>query len=73
VRGFFATLEYEPTDRHPFATKAEAQTAVFRFVEGSSDPSRRHSSIGHLPPAEFEAARRSDRTPNKHIQTETCP
>ena len=37
---FFATLECELIDRHRFATKAEAQIAVFRFIEGFYNPSR---------------------------------
>ena len=35
---FFATLECELIDRHRFTTKAEAQIAVFRFIEGVSQP-----------------------------------
>ena len=52
---FFATLECELIDRHRFATRTEAQIAVFRFIEGFYNPSRRHSSIGYLSPMEFEA------------------
>jgi putative transposase len=63
---FFATLECELIDRHRSATKAEAQIAAFGFVEGFSNPSRRRSSIGHLPPNEFEAAHQPD-----HAQTDT--
>ena len=37
---FFATLECELIDQPRFATKAEAQIAVFRFVEGFYKPSR---------------------------------
>ena len=53
---FFATLECELIDRHRFATRTEAQIAVFRFIEKFYNPSRRHSSIGYLSPMEFEAA-----------------
>ena len=53
---FFATLECELIDRHRFASRAEAQIAVFRLIEGFYNPSRRHSSIGYMSPAEFEAA-----------------
>ena len=54
---FFATLECELIDRHRFADRAAAQIAVFRFIEGFHNPSRRHSSIGCMSPAEFEATR----------------
>ena len=70
---FFATLECELIDRHRFASKAEAQIAVFRFIEGFYNPSRRHSSIGYLSPAEFEAARQTDRAPMGTPKPETCP
>jgi putative transposase len=53
---FFATLECELIARHRFASRAEAQIAVFRFIEGFYNPSRRHSSIGYLSPMELEAA-----------------
>lgn len=61
---FFATLECELIDRHRFASRAEAQIAVFRFIEGFYNPSRRHSSIGYMSPAEFEAVHKS-----AHAQT----
>jgi len=48
----FATLECEMIERHQFATRAEAQIAVFRFTKGFYDASRRHSSVGCLSPAE---------------------
>ncbi|PWJ21400.1 putative transposase [Jannaschia seohaensis] len=70
---FFATLECELIDRHRFATKAEAQIAVFRFIEGFYNPSRRYSSIGYLSPAEFEAAHQPDRAPTATPKPETCP
>ena len=70
---FFATLECELIDRHRFATKAEAQISVFRFIVGFYNPSRRHSSIGYLSPVEFEAARQSDRAQMGTPKPKTCP
>ena len=70
---FFATLECELIDRHRFASKAEAQIAVFRFIEGFYNPSRRHSSIGFLSPIEFEAAHQPDRAREGTAQPETRP
>jgi putative transposase len=70
---FFATLECELIDRHRFTTKAKAQIAVFRFIEGFYNPSRRHSSIGYLSPTEFEAAHQSNRAPAGTAKPETCP
>ncbi len=51
---FFATLECELLDRRSFRTQAEARLAVFDFIEGWYNPSRRHSGLGYLSPLEFE-------------------
>ena len=52
---FFATLECELLDRSRFRTTAEAELAVFDFIEGFYNTKRRHSSIGYLAPTVFEA------------------
>ena len=51
---FFATLECELIDRSRFATRREAELAIFDFIEGFYNTRRRHSSIGYVSPAEFE-------------------
>jgi putative transposase len=51
---FFATLECELLQRRKFATKAEARMAVFIFIEGWYNPSRRHSALGYRSPIDFE-------------------
>lgn len=51
---FFATLECELLQRRSFRTKAEAKMAVFAFVEGWYNPSRRHSALGYKSPADYE-------------------
>jgi len=60
---FFATLECELLDRRRFKSQAEARMAVFEFIEGFYNPTRRHSSIGYLSPIEYEkrAAQNIDR------------
>lgn len=52
---FFATLECELLDRRRFRSQAEVRMAVFHFIEGFYNPTRRHSSLGYLSPIEFEA------------------
>jgi putative transposase len=52
---FFATLECELLDRSRFRTTTEAELAVFDFIEGFYNTKRRHSSIGYVAPAVFEA------------------
>lgn len=51
---FFATLECELLDRVRFADRAEAELAVFDFIEGFYNTHRRHSAIGNLAPVTFE-------------------
>lgn len=51
---FFATLECELLSRRKFATRSEAQLAVFDYIEGWYNSRRRHSGLGYLSPADFE-------------------
>jgi putative transposase len=55
AESFFGTLECELLDRYSFRTPDEARRAVFRYIEGWYNPRRRHSSLGYLSPAKFEA------------------
>jgi putative transposase len=54
TESFFATLECELLDRSRFATRSQARTAVFDFIEGFYNQRRRHSTLGYLSPAEYE-------------------
>jgi putative transposase len=56
---FFATLECELIDRRRFRSHREARMAVFPFIEGVYNPSRRHSALGYLSPIEYQ--RKHDR------------
>ncbi len=51
---FFATLECELLNRRKFKTQAEAKMAIFEFIEGWYNPTRRHSGIDYLSPMEYE-------------------
>jgi putative transposase len=51
---FFATLECELLARRRFETRAEARMAIFEFIEGWYNPTRRHSGLGRISPVEFE-------------------
>ena len=51
---FFATLECELLDRQKFHTKAEARMAIFQFIEGWYNPTRRHSALGYKSPINYE-------------------
>ena len=39
---------------HRFRSHSEARMAVFQFIEGFYNPSRRHSALGYLSPIEYE-------------------
>jgi len=54
AESFFATLECELLDRKRFQAPAEAQRAIFAWIEAWYNRTRRHSSIGYLSPDEFE-------------------
>ena len=51
---FFATLGCELLDRDRFRSQAEARMAVFEFIEGWYNPSRRHSGVDYLSPLNYE-------------------
>lgn len=51
---FFATLECELLARMHFPTTAEAERAVFEFIEGWYNPHRRHSALNNISPMRYE-------------------
>ncbi len=60
---FFATLECELLDRSTFRTPTEARLGVFDFLEGFYNQRRRHSALGQISPARFEALHRAQLQP----------
>lgn len=54
AESFFATLETELLDRTSFATRDQARSEVFDYIEGFYNPTRRHSAIGYHSPADYE-------------------
>jgi putative transposase len=53
MESFFATLKAEWLD-HRYATRAEARSAIFDYIERWYNRRRRHSSLGYLSPVAFE-------------------
>jgi len=51
---FFATLECELLDRRRFKTHAEAEMAIFDFIEGFYNTHRIHSALDYRSPIDYE-------------------
>lgn len=54
VESFFASLKRERLHRCAFATRDQARTAVFEWIEVWYNRKRRHSTLGYLSPEQFE-------------------
>jgi putative transposase len=54
AESFFATLERELLSRRRFRSQAEANMAVFEWIEGWYNPHRRHSALGYRSPVNYE-------------------
>lgn len=54
VETFFKTLKSELVWRTTFHTRAEAEQAIARYIDGFYNPVRRHSALDYLSPAQFE-------------------
>lgn len=56
IESFFNTLQRELLDQQPrWATKADLASAIFEWIEAWYNPRRRHTSIGSISPAQYEA------------------
>lgn len=56
AESFFKTLKREEVYLQEYRTFAEAETDLGHFIEAVYNQKRLHSSLGYLPPVEFEAA-----------------
>lgn len=54
AEAFFSTLKLEFVYRHRFATREIARRATFEWIEAFYNRRRRHSTLGHLSPIDFE-------------------
>jgi len=55
MESFFATLKCEWVHFQHYASRAEARSDIFAYIEGFYNPFRLHSTLGYLSPMEFEA------------------
>jgi putative transposase len=54
MESFFSTFKSECVDLHDFATKTQARSCAFEFIEVFYNRQRRHSALNYLSPEEFE-------------------
>jgi transposase InsO family protein len=55
IESFWSSLKYEVVYHHRFATRAEARTAIFDYIETFYNRARLHSSLGYVSPITFES------------------
>jgi putative transposase len=53
---FFSSLKTERTSRKVYRTREQTRADVFDDVERLYNPTRRHPTLGHVSPIEFEKA-----------------
>jgi transposase InsO family protein len=56
MESFFASLKKEMTHGEIFATREEARSSLFEYIEVFFNRIRRHSSLGYRSPVEYERA-----------------
>jgi putative transposase len=57
AESFFASLKADLKTERLWASRAEARTAIFEYIETWYNPERLHSTLGYVSPIEFEARR----------------
>lgn len=60
AESFFATLEKDLLRRNSYATRQDARTAVFDYIEAFYNPIRLHSTLGYRSPIEYEKIRKEE-------------
>lgn len=58
AEAFFSSLKIELIDRQVWPTHAAARLAIFEYIEVWYNRQRRHSTLGYLPPTEYETLAR---------------
>ena len=54
IESFWSSLKYEVVYHQRFATRAEARTAIFDYIETFYNRTRLHSALGYRSPQQFE-------------------
>ena len=61
AESLFATLEKDLLRRRSFATRQDARSAVFDYIETFYNPIRLHSTLGYPSPVEYEKMMKQQR------------
>ena len=63
IESFWSSLKYETVYQRRFATRAEARTALFDYIESFYNRTRLHSSLGYVSPITFESKLTNQKSP----------
>ena len=55
AESFFSTLEFELLMQSDWHTREDARHVIFRYIDTWYNPRRRHSTLGDVSPAAYEA------------------
>ena len=66
VETFFKTIKAELVWRRPWETRRQAEIAMFEYINGFSNPRRRHSALGWKSPVAFEGKGRLNEHLGRH-------
>ncbi|WP_434970079.1 integrase core domain-containing protein [Microbacterium sp. bgisy207] len=55
IESFWSTMQRELLDRTVWDSRAQLASAMFEWIEGFYNPRRRHTSLGNISPADYEA------------------
>ena len=55
MEAFWSSLKNELVHRRHFATRAEARTAIFDYIETFYNRTRRHSALSYQSPLDYES------------------
>lgn len=55
IESFWSSLKYEVVYQRRFATRADARSAIFDYIEVFYNRTRLHSSLGYISPVTFES------------------
>ena len=55
IESFWSTMQRELLDRTVWDSRAQLASAMFEWIEGFYNPRRRHTGLGNISPADYEA------------------